>query len=63
METIFAFCITGLFSVWIWSLKSAVADLQKRAPMSAHNGPRHDLPPMRTLKIKDGDGSMIWTIE
>lgn len=63
METIFAFCITGLFSVWIWSLKSEVADLHKRVPASARSTSQHALPPMKTLKIKDGDGSMIWTIE
>jgi hypothetical protein len=62
METIFAFCITGLFSVWVWSLKSEVAGLHKQSPPSSHN--RSQEPSYsRIRRLRDGDGSMIWTIE
>ncbi len=63
METVFAFCITGLFTVWVWSLKSEVADLNKRVPTSVRNRPPTQPTYSRTRRLLDGDGSMIWTIE
>lgn len=62
METVFAFCITGLFSVWVWSLKSEVSELNKRLPTSGRSVPLRPSP-FKTFKNLDGDGSMIWTIE
>lgn len=61
METVFAFCITGLFSVWVWSLKSEVSELSKRQPLPERKPLSPS--PFKTFKHLEGDGSMIWTIE
>ena len=36
MDAMAAFCITVLFSVWIWSLKHEIAEMQKRLSPAAH---------------------------
>lgn len=39
MNAMAAFCITVLFSVWVWSLKHELAEMQKRISPAIHIPP------------------------
>ena len=77
METLFAFCITLLFSIWIWDLKREVWVLRRERPVMpdtlghalGHAAvlPGHLAhavpPPHRPTPPDQGRGIPIWTIE
>ena len=62
MNTIAALCITILFSVWVWSLKHALAEIEKRLSPAMHAEPE----PMN-VGSRSGhavvSGTSTWTLE
>ena len=62
MNAMAAFCITVLFSVWVWSLKHEIAETQKRFSPAAHASPD----PMDVgsrIGRTTSSGMPTWTIE
>ena len=62
MNTMAAFCITALFSVWVWSLKNELAEMQRRmspAPHLPHRSVDEDVRSVRPAS----PGLPTWTIE
>jgi hypothetical protein len=56
MEVVFAFCITGLFSVWVWNLKQEVHELRHEIADEAGPSPRAE-------RVAVNNGVQTWSIE
>lgn len=62
MNTMVAFCITVLFSAWVWSLKHEIAEMQKRIRPAAQASSGSLGRGSRIVRTTNS-GLPTWTIE
>ncbi|MBU1693567.1 MAG: hypothetical protein KJ726_00505 [Verrucomicrobia bacterium] len=62
MNMMAAFCITVLFSGWVWSLKHELAEMQKRISPAAQTSPE-SLGVGHRIGRTTSSGMPTWTIE